>query len=398
MAGSTHPMSDSEGIVSVVHCVDTEGPIGGNVRRRADGSEEFMARWSDIRTSLRPITSNEFREANRDTAGNPYRFNWFVMDFTGFRTNPKCRIDTYNDTYDNIRILNTEMDSFHWHYHQPPRNGIGDQWSDDWTSSDEHYAILGHRLMHRGTFPSAFRAGGTIEDDRCSHWLEDNIMIDYSNRINRESRFTNNIANFSWYGAPSHWGFYHPSCRSFLQMGDMRRYIVRSVDAMSRFHMLSQYDVDQAFACARATGQRVILSYFSHDHRDMRNETRMAAKQVRIASDRYKTPFVWSDAVAAVQGAAGLPPYQVKIIKKLHGNRVEISFSHPIYQKHPFLYTLDENGVITYRKLDKEEIIDHNTTREGVFIDRYPGLKKIAIACHSMSGDVSLEVFDPWTL
>ena len=28
--------------VLVVHCVDTEGPIGGNVRRRSDGSKEFM--------------------------------------------------------------------------------------------------------------------------------------------------------------------------------------------------------------------------------------------------------------------------------------------------------------------------------------------------------------------
>ena len=70
-------------------------------------------------------------------------------DFMGFKTNPKNRIQKYNDTYDNIKSLNTDCDYFHWHYHQPPKSGIGDQWSDNWDSSDIHYQILGHRIIER---------------------------------------------------------------------------------------------------------------------------------------------------------------------------------------------------------------------------------------------------------
>ena len=31
--------------VLVVHCVDAEGPLGGNARRLPDGSPEFMDSW-----------------------------------------------------------------------------------------------------------------------------------------------------------------------------------------------------------------------------------------------------------------------------------------------------------------------------------------------------------------
>ena len=76
-------------LVLVVHCVDTEGPIGGDVRRRKDGSKEFMDNWRDIKDSLSEITNDRFRLDNRDSFGNNFKLNWFIMDFTGFKTNPK---------------------------------------------------------------------------------------------------------------------------------------------------------------------------------------------------------------------------------------------------------------------------------------------------------------------
>ena len=47
--------SKNKSQVLVVHCVDTEGPIGGDVRRKPDGSKEFMDSWKDIKKSLSEI-------------------------------------------------------------------------------------------------------------------------------------------------------------------------------------------------------------------------------------------------------------------------------------------------------------------------------------------------------
>ena len=105
MAGSS-----SSGQVLVVHCIDTEGPIGGDVRRRPDGSKEFMDNWTDIKDSLQEITCPEFRQKYNDSSGNPYVYNWFIMDFMGFKTNPKNRVQEFHDTYDNIKSLNTSHD------------------------------------------------------------------------------------------------------------------------------------------------------------------------------------------------------------------------------------------------------------------------------------------------
>ena len=78
----------SEPAVLVVHCVDSEGPLGGDARRLPDGSPEFLEDWASILASLGELTSDSFRSAHCDSFGSPYCFNWFVLDFTGFRTNP----------------------------------------------------------------------------------------------------------------------------------------------------------------------------------------------------------------------------------------------------------------------------------------------------------------------
>jgi len=313
------------------------------------------------------------------------------MDFTGFRTNPKKRIAEYNDTYDQISALNTVRDSFHWHYHHPPHTGIGDQWSQSWDSSNEYINILGNRLLHRNTFPAAFRAGGTIEDNDCSHWLEDHFMIDYSNRVTHRSYPTDNIFDFNWYGAPSHWGFYHPNRSNFQQKGSMKRYIARCVDAKSRFHTISQSDVNDVFSECRNTRKHVIFSYFSHDHRDMRAETKQVISFLNAAAKQFGVSYAWCDAVEAIRIADNIADQRVKISVRLINNTADIRFSDPIYQKHPFVYTLHNDGQIIYHKLENRKIFRQI---RNVCLNIDPTIRKIGIACHSLSGHVSIKIVD----
>lgn len=384
---------NNEACVLIVHCVDTEGPIGGDVRRKPDGSKEFMDNWVDIKNSLKDITNKNFRAENKDSIGAPFKLNWFIMDFMGFKTNPKNRIQEYNDTYDNIKSLNTQQDSFHWHYHQPPISGIGDQWSESWAASNEHYNILGNRIIHRKDFPEAFRSGGTIEDNLCSLWLEDNIMVDYSNRVSHRSTHTDNIFDFNWYAAPDHWGYYHPSVEDFLKLGEMNRYIVRSVDLESRLHILEQWQVDEAFEKSKKENKPMILSYFSHDHRDMRAETYRAIDMIRKSSKKYNIKFKWCDALEAVQICENIKPEHVNIgFEKYDLDKVKIYFDKKIYQKTPFVYTLCAEGKIKYHRLNLEWIANCPYYLQYCILDVEPDYRKIGVGCTSMSGNSSVAV------
>ena len=395
MAGSSSKIAQffNTPLVIIVHAVDTEGPIGGNVRRRPDGTKEFMDNWSDIKVSLKDITSNEFRQRNADSFGNPFKLNWFIMDFIGFSTNPKNRITEFNDTYDNIKSLNTKLDSFHWHYHQPPISGIGDQWSDDWDNSDIHYDILGHRIIDRQDFPEVFRAGGTVEDNKCSRWLEDNFLIDYSNRASYRSEETSDIFDFNWFEAPRHWGAYHPHTDNFMNPGEMRRHIVRCVDLRSRLHELQQWEVDEAFSYAQAYNRPIILSYFSHDHRDMRDETRRASELISNAHQRFGVNFMWSDAKEALQISKGITPLHVRIgIEQTGDGSVMIHFHRSIYQRCPFVYTKMIDGSIIRHELQLEVHPACPYYLLRCFLKLTDEMTHIGVACTSTTGDASVKV------
>jgi hypothetical protein len=326
--------------VLVVHCVDTEGPLGGDARRRPDGSPEFFDNWDDIVVSLRELTADSFRRTHADSSGGPYRFSWFLLDFTGFRTNPKQKVTSYHDTYDHLRDLPTALDGFYWHYHVPPADGAGDEWSDSWLSSDEGNTILARRLLERGDFPEAFRAGGTIEDQAASLWLERVVLLDFSNRSSARSRPNAPLSDFGWYGAPLQWLPYHPAHDDFLRPGSMRRLIYRSVDLRSRVHELGLEDVERCFREAGESGERRVLSFFSHDCRDMRPETYDVCAMLADVSRRTGVPWRSCTALEAHQRLQGVAPEPVRLA--LDGLRIRAD--REPFQPEPFVAAELDDG------------------------------------------------------
>jgi hypothetical protein len=326
----------SDPCVLVVHAIDTEGPLGGDARRLPDGSPEFLDNWDDILASLAELTAPDFRREHGDSFGGPYRFNWFVMDFTGFRTNPKHRVAEYHDTWDNIASLDVEVDGRYWHYHVPPASGIGDQWSDTWLSSNECNVVLARRLLERRAFPAAFRAGGTIEDEAASRWLEQVVPIDFSNRVSERSKGGADLFSFDWHGAPEVWGGYHPALGDPLRPGTMRRFLYRSIDLRSRYNELTQEHVDACFREVKASGESRVLSYFSHDNRDMRPETAHAIELLRRAEERTGVGWASCTAVDAHQRYHGLAPDPVELTIGRDEAGFQLVASAPPFQSIPF--------------------------------------------------------------
>jgi hypothetical protein len=323
--------------VLVVHCVDTEGPLGGDARRLPDGSAEFFDNWDGILASLAELTAPEFRSVHADSFGGPYRFNWFVMDFTGFRTNPKCRVAEYHNTWDRISSLPVSEDGLYWHYHVPPASGVGDEWSDSWLTSNECNTILARRLLERRSFPAAFRAGGTIEDEAASRWLEQTIPIDFSNRVSERSEPGADLYHFNWHGAPRVWGSYHPALGNPMREGSLRRFVYRSIDLRSRYNELTQDHVDACFREVAETGQPRVLSYFSHDNRDMRSETSHAVELLESAERSTGVPWRSCTAVEAHRRYHGLVETAGELEIERHGDVCSIRASGPTFQRLPFV-------------------------------------------------------------
>ena len=332
--------------VFVVHCVDTEGPLGGDARRRPDGSPEFFGNWADILASLGELTADEFRRSQADSKGGPYRFSWFLLDFTGFRTNPKKKVTAYHDTYDRLRSLPTELDGFYWHYHAPPASGIGDEWAESWLDSNEHNTILARRLVERGHFPEAFRAGGTIEDEPASVWLEQLFLLDFSNRASERSYPGAPLSEFNWHGAPTAWEPYHPAYGDLRRPGSMRRLVYRSLDLRSRVNELTEAHVEACFREAREMGRPRVLSFFSHDCRDMRPETYDVCALLAAAAERTGVPWRSCTAVEAHQRYHGLEAEQVALEVEPDGDGIRITTDRAPFQPAPFFGAELEDGRI----------------------------------------------------
>jgi hypothetical protein len=321
----------------VVHAVDTEGPLGGDARRLPDGSPEFFDTWDDILGSLAELTDPGWRADHPDSYGGPWTFNWFVMDFTGFRTNPKRRFAEYHDTWDRIHTLPVEADGLYWHYHVPPASGAGDQWSETWLSSNECNVVLARRLLERGSFPAAFRAGGTIEDAAASRWLEHAIPIDFSNRVSERSHPDGDLFHFNWYGAPELWGSYHPSPADVMRPGTMRRFVYRSLDLRSRYNELTLGHVEAAMTEVRETGGSRVLSFFSHDNRDMRPETNHASELLRRASEQTGVPWRSCTAVEAHRRYHGLASRPIELRASVDAGGVLFEADGEPFQPVPFV-------------------------------------------------------------
>lgn len=323
--------------VLVVHCVDTEGPLGGDARRLPDGSPEFFDTWDDILASLHELTSPSFRSAHADSFGGPYRFSWFIMDFTGFRTNPKHRVSEFHDTWDRISSLPVEPDGMYWHYHVPPASGVGDEWSPTWLTSIECNTILARRLLERHSYPAAFRAGGTIEDEAASRWLEQAIPIDFSNRVSERSRPGADLYHFNWNGAPRIWGSYHPALGDPMREGSLRRYIYRSLDLRSRYNELTQDHVDACFGEVAETGAPRVLSFFSHDNRDMRPETYDAVELLRRAEAGTGVAWRSCTAVEAHRRYHSLEAQPIELAIERDGEGCCIRATAVPFQRIPFV-------------------------------------------------------------
>jgi hypothetical protein len=397
--------------VHVVHCIDTEGPLHESVEATFERLHEIFGldlepsistlrqlqagtldlagletevkrvvdahlltyndTWDKVDAMLARALSESFRAGSPDSLGGSWVYNWFCVDHVDYDTNPRRRDVGYHNIFDHyrsaLRAVGSTRDGVHFHYHPhsflKEAHRCATHW---WAASDSLYQVLARRVIDRQWFPAAHRAGfHVIRPD--SHWfLEQFIPFDFSNQSvalsgDDTSQFGVTTGRFGdWRRAPATWTPYRPAADDYQTPGTCRRWIARCLNVGTRYRVLTDSDVRQAFKEA-GSGRPVVLAFTNHDFRDIRPDVdRVCRMLTSVAREFDDVSFRYCEAVEACRGALGLrpePPCELDIRLRPAGRArhvIEISSATPTFGPQPWLALKTSAGTYHHDNLDIE--------------------------------------------
>ena len=345
--------------VYIVHCIDTEGPLhepleatferlksifqlnleanAETLRRLQKGQIDlggmeaavqkvvdprllsYNDTWDKLDLMLSEALSGEFRQKVRDMSGNGWVYNWFCVDHVDYDLNPRRRDIGYHNVFDHYRTILREtgslQDGLHFHYHphafRREAHLCATHW---WSASNSLSQVLSRRVIERKWFPAANRPGfHVIRPD--SHWfLEQFIPFDFASQAvapteEDKAQFGLDGGRFGdWSRAPVNWQPYHPAHDDYQAVGNCRRWVARCLNVGTRYRLLTEADVRQAFQEARK-GKPVVLGLTNHDYRDLRLDVEsVRALIAQVSGDFPDVAFQFSEAITAMRRALGLVP------------------------------------------------------------------------------------------
>ena len=414
----------------IVHCVDTEGPLqesldatfdrlhdskgfkfepSDDLLKRLqnkeidlDGREEevadylhprrlaYLNNWVEVSEMVSELMSEDYRKKYKDTQNSVYKFSWFIIDVVGYKNNPRNKDIGFHHIWDKyIGLLKNNIfdDCLGWHFHTVPVGGNALEYNSCWTNNDYHEQVLCRRIIERGSFPSIYRAGGTIERNDLSYWLEQFIPFDFS-CVSTYTREGGPGWNYDWRHSPKRWGFYHPDFYDYRKVGNMKRAIFRCLDVDTLHTSITIDDVLQAFEQVQ-NGETTILAVSGHDRRDLRPEVEKFYGLVVDASKKFKDiKWVFSNALEAAKDTLNMSKNQPpKFTISIKQHYVEIVSDQDIFGPIPFLAIEEENKVF----FRANPTIENSNT--WVYkISRPSKTKAIGVAASNISGDVGVQV------
>ena len=212
-----------------------------------------------------------------------------------------------------LRETGSTKDGLHFHYHphafSREAHRCATHW---WAASDSLFQTLSRRVIDRGWFPAAHRPGFHVIRPDSSWLLEQYIPFDFSSQAMLPSSDEGAGADLEggrlgdWRRAPAVWQPYHPAHDDYQSPGDCRRWIARCLNIGTRYRLLTERDVRQAFREAHE-GKPVVLAVTNHDFRDMRPDVDEVRTLLAAAAAEFPdVPFRYSEAIEAMRDALDL--------------------------------------------------------------------------------------------
>ena len=297
----------------------------------------YARNWTEIKRRMDKACAPEFRKKYPDSENKGLLYNFYITDFTGFKTNPrqKCTaphgiFDFFQEHYWNSIAAE---DGRYWHYHHVPQSGACHEWGRCLSTSGEYDRIMARNLLERNFFPSVFRAGSHIEREDLSFWLECWFPFDFSNH---------SIAGKpmgvweDWSRAPQNWKPYHPDFYDVQIPGHMRRHIFRCLDIDTREYKLDETEVEKAFQ--EAQYQTTILSLYTHDYRDVAGEVEYAMGLIEKMRKKYgQVQLIHGRSLCAARAVLGIKAQSPKFSLQYTKPCLKVQCETPVWGPQPFL-------------------------------------------------------------
>jgi len=340
--------------VSIVHCIDTEGPLHEPVKatyerlqyilgidtfefketednlnkilsgeidlRNSSGNSALSIisphllklnnTWDKIYKMYEDINESNIRFGVCDNNKNPWKFTFHVLDHVGYEYNPRRRTIGFNAIFDEyLNISNNEFnDEIEFHFHPMNYTKDAHRCATAYDFGDTFNQILCRKLIDREYFPSSYRAGFQAIRHDSNLILEQWIPFDISNMSEESYEYLKGQNDFSngrsgdWRGAPNDWSLYSPSLTDWRKKGNLKRKIARALNPLNRIGSLTQPEMDKAFETA-SQGIPVIVGIASHDWRDLRTEMTFCQNLIKKASEKYDVPFYFESTREAFRRA-----------------------------------------------------------------------------------------------
>jgi len=382
--------------------IDDETRLGLSVMLAPDRLE-YINNWHQMDEMLDRFMSEKWRKDLPDSMGNGYIYSFYIRDLVGYDYNPRRVAIGYHHIYDfyrnKLESINAP-DVLYWHYHAPGL--VKHAYLDglNLSHTNHHVQNLAHRVIDRLDFPVCYRPG--MDHIRPDHnlFLEMWIPFDYSNQsveLTPEdlSQKDNEPGRFGdWRRAPNEWCVYHPNTLDYQKPGTMKRYIARCLYSKGRMRVITQTEVDRAFARAEG-GQNTIMSYLCHDNHDMTMDIETVNPLIRKAAKKYPSViFTYRNAVDAMRLALNLEPQSPADFNiSWKGNRLDISSNKMLWGPQPFFCFKTWDHRYYHDNLDKHSDTEWSYYFDWQTIDR-KAISNIGLATNDDYGNTTILLLD----
>ena len=331
--------------IYIVHCIDAEGPLSEDFKstlKRArnifdkpiknyKSLKDFLKNnkslskkelkdfkfifskhilnynknWADISNMVSILFSKEFLEKYKDSLGNYWVYNFFILDHVFYDKNPRKRSLGFHKVYEFYKKKLKTNNTFGFHYHPHSLTNEAHHSGTSWI--DEHNKlnqIISRKIIDKEWFPAVNRCGFHVTKPD-SHWfLEQYIPFDISNNssYDKNKNIQNDISlgNYGdWTRSSKSWVPYHPSHEDYQVEGNCKRLIARCLNLNTRYNNFNKKEAKYAFNEANK-GKNILLGLTNHDHRDMTYDVETTHNILKHLSKKYpKVKFIYSDAIEA---------------------------------------------------------------------------------------------------
>ena len=407
----------SDKILYVVHCIDTEGPLNetldatferlksifgiaikpstSNLKKLQDkllplnGLEAAVSKcvapellkynknWVDIDHMLDELMSEKFRNATLDDFGGGWKFSWHCMDHVGLNTNPRHKDFGYGNIFCHYKNKIEEIgyfgDEINWHFHplsltRQPLHAA--------TSYANNYAdllqILCRRIINENWFPVVNRPGFHAERPDSHAFMEQWIPFDYANQYSIEDENQPDLSEGrfgDWRRAAASWRGYHPSHDDYQIEGSCKRKIFRCMNIGTRFRVLTEAHLREAFSEANERGA-AIVAFADHDYRDIRPDVLKVQEMIALVRKEYPNVKIkYAGAQEAARQLSDKPQAcSPELALKLIGNKLFVNLiAGQIFGPQPFLAIKTKEQNYFH---DNFDVVEPNTKWSYIF-DEY---------------------------